>query len=302
MRVVGSLTTIPGRYKKLLRTLQSLRDQDYHLDAIYLSIPYQCRRLNQPYEPIPVEISNLCNVVHCDEDYGPCTKIIGSLLREDDPTTIIFTFDDDVIYSPTIVSSMLDYHKKYPNIAIGSSGILIKHGFPFYTIITNSHGNWNFLTGLSINTDGLFMDILCGFSSILYTRGFFPITSLLVDEFLKYPLLDDDVYMNDDIMISAYLERKKIDRKIFGGIPKPLKRYDQEIDDIDVNAISFDKIIFLNRFRRALIKMYEWDFFTVTYHIGIEETGVGYYVFALFLFIALIICVCVYTNNMYIYY
>ena len=39
MRVVGTLTTMPYRYDKLLTTLKTLHNQTHLLDCIYLGLP-----------------------------------------------------------------------------------------------------------------------------------------------------------------------------------------------------------------------------------------------------------------------
>lgn len=291
MRVVGSLTTLPGRYPKLFRTLNSLHAQDHPLDAIYLGIPKESRRLKQPYPELSDEIKQLCTIVPCDNDYGPCTKIVGGLLSEDNPDTIIISFDDDVIYSPNLVSSMLQHHIKYPDVAVGSSGILLKYGFPFYSTISNCAGNWNNMTGFELTSDGRSVDALCGFSSVLYIRKFFPSNDKLYDEFLKYPLMDDDVYFNDDIMISAFLSRQKVERRVFPNIPitNEDKVHDPEIDGLDGNEISFNKIGFLQRFRRSIIKVQEWGFFSETQSVTLNETIGGHILIVLFLILVLII-------------
>lgn len=278
MRVVASLTTIPGRYPKLLRTLNSLHAQDYKLDAIYLAIPPESRRLHQPYPELPLEIRRLCTIVPCEHDYGPCTKIVGGLLGEDDPNTVIFTFDDDIVYSPTVVSSMLVYHRDYPNCAIGSSGILLKYGFPFYSTISNCYASWNAMTGFELTKEGRPVDALCGFSSVLYIRKFFPVRERLHEDFLHYPLQNDDVYFNDDIMISAYLSRNNIERRVFPNIPMPNEKkiYDPEIDIKDGNEISYDKLAFLQRFRRSINKVQEWGFFPTTESVTLNETIGGH--------------------------
>lgn len=290
MRVVGSITTIPGRYAKLLRTLKSLHNQDYPLDSIYLGISKESRRLKQPYPEFPDEIKQLCTIITCDHDYGPCTKILGGLIAEDDPDTVIITFDDDVIYSPTLVSSMMSYHYKYPDSAIGSSGILLKFGFPFYSTISNCSGNWNRMTGPKITEKGRSVDALCGFSAVLYVRKFFPHRSELHDKFMKYPLMDDDVYFNDDIMISAFLSREKIDRRIVPNIPivNEGKIHDPLIDNLDGNEISFDKISFLQRFRRSINKVTEWGFFEETQPVAVDET-IGGHIFIIIILIALLL-------------
>jgi hypothetical protein len=277
-RIVASLTTIPGRNLKLLRTLRSLHAQDHPLDAIYLTVPKQSRRLKQAYPPFPKEILELCTIVPCDYDYGPATKIVGGLIAESDPNTVIITFDDDVVYSPRQVSSMLAYHLKFPNAAIGPSGILLKYGFPFYSTISNCPGNWNRMTGFEVPDNGRSVDALCGFSSVLYVRKFFPTIDKLHDEFLKYTLMDDDVYFNDDIMISAYLSKYNIDRRVVPNIPftNEGKIDDPEVDAADTNAISFDKIKFLQRFRSSINKVTEWGFFAQKQPVSLNETIGGH--------------------------
>lgn len=294
MRVVGSITTVPFREDKLLRTLQSLHNQDYPLDAIYLGVPKISRRLKQPYPSFSDEIKQLCTIVPCD-DYGPCTKIVGGLLNEEDPSTIIITFDDDVVYSPNVVSSMVYYHMKYPNVAIGSSGILLGYGFPFYSSISNCSGNWNNITGFELSQDGRSVDALCGFSAILYIRKFFPSKDKLYDEFLKYPLMDDDVYFNDDIMISAYLSKQNVERMVFPGIPviNENKVHNPRIDKLDGNEISFDKIGFLQRFRRSINKVKEWGFFSESQNVTIYET-IGGRIIILSILLLIIIGCCVF--------
>ena len=273
-RVVASLTTLPGRYPKLLRTLRSLHAQDRKLDAIYLGIPQKSRRLNAPYPELPHKIRELATVIPCEHDYGPATKIVGGLLAEDEPDTIIITFDDDVVYSPNVVSSLLSYAEKFPHSAIGSSGIILKYGFPFYSTISNCHNHWNSITGFSMGPDGRAVDALCGFSGVLYVRNFFPPQQALYEEFLHYPLDDEDVYRNDDIMISAYLSGQHVERRVVPNIPVPneTKEVDPELDALDGNELSFDKLAFLQRFRRAINTTQEWGFFSQTEDVPVYET------------------------------
>jgi len=293
MRVVASLTTIPGRDKKLLRTLRSLRAQEYELDAIYLGIPKESRRLKTKYPEFTDEIKELCTIVECEHDYGPCTKIAGGLMMENDPETIILTFDDDVIYSPRLVGKMIEYHKKHPDCAIGSSGILLKYGFPFYSTISNCEAHWNTMTGFELTIEGRSVDALCGFSSVLYIRKFFPMKDRLHSDFLEYPLMDDDVYYNDDIMISAYLSRQNIDRRVFPEIPiaNEGKIDDPDIDHLDGNEISFDKLAFLQRFRRSINKVKEWGFFPNTQSVSLNETIGGHIIIVATLIVVLILMI-----------
>ena len=119
MRVVASLTTMPDRYDKVARTLQTIRDQTYPLDAIYLAVPTHCRRLDIPYPPLPETITTIARIVRC-VDYGSITKLVGALLMEEDPDTIIITFDDDIIYHPQVVEKLVKRHQELggPNKAL----------------------------------------------------------------------------------------------------------------------------------------------------------------------------------------
>src|SRR3990167_3255442 len=141
MRVVASLTTMPDKYPKIVKTLESLNKQSRKLDAIYLGLPKKSRRLGIEYPPLPEAVTKLCKVVTV-EDYGPITKIVAGLLKEQDPETVIITFDDDMIYPHTIVEKLLQHHKTYPNSAIGSSGMLLKNSCPMCAITPNEN---NFL-------------------------------------------------------------------------------------------------------------------------------------------------------------
>jgi hypothetical protein len=295
-RVVASLTTIPGRYPKLLRTLRTLTAQDHPLDAIYLGVPQESRRLKQPYPQLPAEILDIVTVVACEHDYGPATKIVGGLLAETDPNTVIITFDDDVMYSPSLVRKLLQYHQRFPVSAIGSSGIVLKYGFPFYSTISNCPGNWNSVTGFTLPEQGRPVDALCGFSSVLYVRKFFPAAEHLHEKFLRYPLLNNDVYFNDDIMISAYLSGVHVERRLVPNIPvtNENKVFDPELDQLDGNEISFDKLAFLQRFRRAVQQAHQWGFFATTEDVPLDETIGGrvtmVVIFVLLFILAIIVC------------
>lgn len=299
MRVVGSLTTLPGRYNKLIRTLKSLVSQDYKLDAIYLTIPHSSKRLGIPYPPLPTEVINYCTIINIDIDYGPITKIIGALQQEPDPDTLIFTFDDDVVYATNLVSSMLKYHEKYPHDALGSTGFLFKYGFPFYMIISNCNQPWNTLSGVTLTENGRLVDALCGFSSVLYQRKFFP----SMDKYLQYPLQNNDVYCNDDLMISAWISSIGINRRVVPNIPKPNqhKIYDSSIDIQDGNELSSNKFVFMKKFRNALFTLQNWGFYTDPAEVALEETIVGYTLVGLsLLFIIILVTIIMFNYPSYL--
>lgn len=217
MRVVASLTTMPDKLEKLQHTLDSLLKQTYVLDAIYLSVPAVSRRLGIPYPEMPKNIKSKCTIVKC-VDYGPITKILGALFSEANPDTVIITFDDDMIYPPDLVQKLIEHHIENPDIAVGSSGMLLKYDCPFCAITPNENTSLFRVPKFSIGDSGRYVDSIYGYAGALYVRKFFPDKSNL-DSFLKYSLLDNNTYMNDDIVISGYLSLNNIKRKIFKNLP-----------------------------------------------------------------------------------
>ena len=273
-RVICSCTTMPERYAKLLRTLRTLSVQTVAFDAIYVGIPARSRRLDVAYPPVPVDINMLATIVPLEIDYGPVTKIVAGLTVETDPDTVIITVDDDILYAPTFVETMLAKHRIAPNACIASSGALIAHGFPFYSTHSNCPKAWNGLTSFDVPDTGRAVDIVCGFSGVLYIRKFFPTKELLHADFLHYALEDDNVLYNDDVFLSGFLARQKITRLIFDGIPMTDidKVWDPEIDRADTFAISASPLRFLWRFMAAIDTMKKWGFFPEFEPVDSTET------------------------------
>lgn len=218
-RVVASLTIMPDKYQKILKTLISLNKQTYRLDEIYLNLPEKSRRMEIDYPPLPDNIRELCTVVPCT-DYGPMTKILGGLTRETDGDTIIITFDDDIIYPPTMVEFLLQKHIIYPNSAIGTSGMLLKNLCPFCAVTPNENRLVTRIPKFYIPPEGRRVDSVYGYPGALYVRKFFPRTDLLEEEFFKYALINFETFINDDMTISGYLSLKNIERRIFNDGPE----------------------------------------------------------------------------------
>ena len=65
---------------------------------------------------LPIEIEKLkkygLEVVYRDENLKPHKKYYYAI--QDYPNSIVITVDDDVIYSPTMIASLLKMHEKYP--------------------------------------------------------------------------------------------------------------------------------------------------------------------------------------------
>jgi hypothetical protein len=292
MRVVASLTTMPDRYFKIIKTLESLNNQTRKLDAIYLSLPKTSRRLGIEYPPITDEIAKLCTVVPCI-DYGPITKIAGGLLSEDDPSTVIITFDDDMIYPHDIVEALVDHHKKFPNEAIGSSGMLLRYECPMCAITPNEDNFLYRIPKFSVPSEGRLVDSIYGYPGALYVRNFFPIKEKLEEDFFNYALIDHNMLMNDDIVISGYLSKQNVHRRIFPDMPTVGFVLNESGERVRAdNEISYNLDKFFQRMNSAIFKAKEIGMFSTTEEVGMSETILGIsviIVFAVLLLIALLI-------------
>jgi hypothetical protein len=290
MKVVISLTTMPDKYSKLPRTLESLHRQTLKPDAIYLSLPKVSRRLGTEYPPVPAEVTNLCTVVPCG-DFGPITKILGGLLAENDPETVIITFDDDMVYPETIVEKLVARHKQYPEAAIGSSGMLVKYPCPMCAITPNEDNFLYRIPKFQIPAEGRRVDSIYGYPGALYVRKFFPAKEKLEADFLNYALVNHDMLMNDDIVISGYLSMQKVERRIFPNMPEVSFVLDEKsgVRTRTATEISYNLDHFFQRMNRAIETAKSIGMYSTTEPMDMSESIIG--VSLIIVLVALIIVV-----------
>lgn len=294
VRVVASLTTMPDRYFKTVKTLQTLNKQTYKFDAIYLSLPEKSRRLGIDYPPITEEMAQLCTVVRCI-DYGPITKILGGLLSEDDPETVIISFDDDMIYPNTLVESLMRHHNEFPDSAIGSSGMLLKYSCPMCAITPNEDNFLFRIPKFPVPPQGRRVDSIYGYSGALYVRKFFPPKNKLEEDFLNYALNDRNMFINDDITISGYLSLKGVERRIFPNMPIVSFVLDAETGTRlrNKNEISYDLDMFFQRMNAAISAAKKLGMYSQTEEVDITETIIGVSAIIVLCVLAIII-ICIY--------
>lgn len=283
-RVVASYTTLPSRYDVLKRSILSLKDQTHPLDTIYLTIPERAARLNKEYPPIPEDLEALCTVIRIDTDYGPLTKIYGALISEKDPNTIIISCDDDVIFSPNHVETLLKHHKSYPKSAICGTGALIGRGLPFISIVSTvkPFHEWSGFTGFEVNKNGRRVDLIFGVAGVLYTRNMFPSNESLYEDLFQYSLRDQAIFHNDDVLISGYLSKLSIERRVFFDIPTI--HHDNGQD-----ALSSDIFKMIGRLNTSIQTVKELGFFTTMEEVPLDETPTGKVIFSLIILIIIII-------------
>ncbi|KAG1693301.1 hypothetical protein DVH05_023765 [Phytophthora capsici] len=143
-RVVFSFTTTPRGINELQPTVDALLQQEGDgFDVVYVIVPRVFREevvdipswllkddatLNRTEfhgitfatgsSPYHVKL----RLIVLDTDFGPASKVLGTLLVEQDPDTIIVYGDDDRMYPPQLCERALHYTHKYPNDAIAVLG------------------------------------------------------------------------------------------------------------------------------------------------------------------------------------
>ena len=108
-----TMTTIPSRIKNIDEVISNIRNQTIKPNKIYLNIPHKYKRF--PNEIIDeIDIENLKNedleITRC-QDFGPGTKIMGSVEKIKKYDCVII-LDDDHIYDKHIIEIFLEAYRK----------------------------------------------------------------------------------------------------------------------------------------------------------------------------------------------
>lgn len=256
-RIVVSLTTLPPRLSRLHLTLRSVLDQHVMPDAIYVNIPMEYHRQDLPrsavqvgkQESISVEewhqylaasgvpsdllASPLVVFNRVHRDFGPITKLIPVLQREQRPNTVIITVDDDMAFKPTLVRNLYYAHMRFPGYAYGYAGQMVDRDMDGDEArLRGARGQVAVRTAWKWKDGDYPVDILEAFTGALYLRRFFEEQDLVAffdkasgnvrgdnDHLssIQIPpanasLSTGDCFYTDDIVISAYLASRAIAR------------------------------------------------------------------------------------------
>ncbi|KAL2916276.1 hypothetical protein HK105_204032 [Polyrhizophydium stewartii] len=196
VRIVASLSTFPGRMEQVRLCLQSLFRQTLPLDAVYVHIPFKIRRLNVSIDEVALasELAELQAafgpklLVRRGEDYGPATKLIGTLKFEAEPSTLVVTVDDDVEYDPRMVQALFSGYLEHPdNFIANACEEPTDINEPAWTYIYENRvcKGW-----------------ACAFKGTLYRVGMFD------KSIFDYSGVPPGCVVHDDVFLSGYLFRR----------------------------------------------------------------------------------------------
>ena len=216
------MSTIPSRIKNINNILENINSQTLKPNKIFLNIPYEYRRFqNQKVTENDIKDINKENIeiIRCN-DYGPGTKIMGSINKVRDYDCVIL-LDDDHIYNKNICKIFLDsFNKEQIN-------------YSFYL-------NKIFEIKMGQCADGFLMN-----------------TKLLDDIenfYEKYVKNNKNMFLDDDLWLALYLqkEKKSIIKNLINVFREQVKKdivYTQNINSkIDGLHLTIHKDgLFLNR-------------------------------------------------------
>ena len=139
-----SLSTIPQRLKSLNESVESLLRQTQKPDKIFNNIPYKYKRFNKAIEDnqIPKFDNSVVEITRC-EDYGPGTKLLGSLDKFQKNSLVILA-DDDHAYEDYMIEKFFYFYTKAP-----------ENAYSFYVHPLGNFGIGQGADGFAINTNHL---------------------------------------------------------------------------------------------------------------------------------------------------
>jgi hypothetical protein len=139
-----SLSVIPQRIESLNKSIETLLKQSRKPDKIFINIPTKYRRFPQTIESsqIPKFNNKLIEISRCD-DFGPGTKLLGSLSKLEKNSLLILA-DDDQLYEDYMIEKFLYFYSKAPNNA-----------YSFYVHPLGRFGIGQGADGFAINTNHL---------------------------------------------------------------------------------------------------------------------------------------------------
>lgn len=212
-QIIVTLTTIPSRINYIQTTIDSILNQTLKPNKIELYIPkeYKKRSLGKiNLDELPVG----CEIIFCENDYGPATKILPALKKYENQDVILIYCDDDRIYEKNWIKRLISQSKNYPNDCITDEGANIgwylfrgwesKNRFKYRFFRILSLGLWKLKVKQFSKEENL-TDTAMGYGGILVKPKFFP---------AKVFDIPDLLWTVDDIWLSGMMTKNGINIRI----------------------------------------------------------------------------------------
>lgn len=204
--IVVSLTTTPNRLPFLEKTLKSLLRQSLAPARILLNLPRHSSRDGAAYV-LSEGLANVAglHVVWLDEDLGPATKLLPTLVGAS-PNQMIAVVDDDQIYPRNFIADLDEAARAFPDAAFAFSGWCVPED-----LTDRATTLWRNLRMLSPSplrarrvSTPCAVDILQGCNGYLVRPAFFNLVAL--NDFSVAP---PEARWVDDVWISLHCRAQK---------------------------------------------------------------------------------------------
>lgn len=219
-KVIATLTTIPSRMDNVHVTIESILNQTIKPDEIVLAVPTHSLREEKDYE-LSDEVKKLSDegkitLLHCEEDYGPATKLLGVLKREidldytEDREPILITFDDDKRYHNNAIHNLLSSDLIECGVVVcrkGSRIYMVDEDHPFHT--EKNNGILERVYSGADESSVKRVDLISGTSAVAYRPSYFD------HDVFDYKSENEDfpelsAFFVDDVFLSGYLAEKDV--------------------------------------------------------------------------------------------
>ena len=109
-----SLTSLPSRINNIDQTLNCISNQTLKPNKVFLNLPYKFKRFpNYNFHKDQISILKKYNIeISRCEDYGPATKLMGSLEKIKNDFDCVILIDDDHIYHPKAFEILINNFRK----------------------------------------------------------------------------------------------------------------------------------------------------------------------------------------------
>lgn len=220
-RVVVSITTIPERIDDLRFTIKSLLKQTYPPDEVALNIPFKTLKGKEYIIPewlirLTQKDKSKVHMYRLPKDLGPASKLLPTMARES-PNTKIICGDDDIVYPPLFIESLVKTSNKYPECAVTTFAKKLLHRSKNEPPSNGSTWSWLKAQRLSGHANS---DLVLGVFGFLVKPCLFFDEKTVINngttETLHYPNVYDysqappEATWVDDIWISGHLSLRKI--------------------------------------------------------------------------------------------
>lgn len=169
-----SLTTIPSRIDNIGKTIKSINKQTLKPKKIFLNLPYEYIRFpNSKFSTVQIKKLKKHGIeINRCFDYGPGTKLMGSLKKIKNYDAVII-LDDDHIYHKKMFEILIQEYKE------------TKKNYSYYI-------QKIFKLNMGQGADGI----------LINTKDLFKIENF----YNRYVINNKNLFLNDDLWISIFLQ------------------------------------------------------------------------------------------------